>query len=250
MRVAVVISTWTGHPSQRLVALCESVARHPPGAEFDLFLCANGLDYSPPPELRPLFTRIFVRENTGYNLGAWDHAWRQLPKYERFLFLQDECVVKRTGWLRDFIRRFDLTAACGLVGEHLIRGWNRAWSELVQAQGWEAKNARAVERSFMARLYRETLARWGIPEGPTARHLTSVVHYTSRAILEEVGGYNLGRTYQEAIAAEIGFSRKIEAHGYRLVQVGRQRHSRIGHPQWDRLGFFPRMTRSVRKRLS
>ncbi len=250
MPVAIVISTWVGHPAQSLVRLCDSIVRHPARAEYDLFLCANGPAYSPPLELRPLFTRIFVRENTGYNLGAWNHAWRQLPEYDRFLFLQDECAVKRTGWLKDFLRRFDSTPACGLVGEHLIRSWDRPWSVLVEAQGREAKDPRAIQRALSARSYREILARWGIPEGPTARHLTTVVHFTSRSILEEVGGYNLGQTYQEAIAAEIGFSRKIVTHGYRLVQVGRWRHSRIGHPQWDRLGFFRRLERSLRKRLS
>jgi hypothetical protein len=250
MRVAVVISSWVGHPSKYLLALCESIARHPPGAGHDLFLCANGLDYSPPGELVPLFSEIFIRENTGYNLGAWDHAWRQLPGYERFLFLQDDCLVKRPRWLRDFILRFDSTPACGLVGEHLIRAWDRPWSELTDPRAPRSRRGHSSEQSALANFYSETLARWGIPEGPTARALTAVVHFTSRSILEEVGGYNLGRTYQEAIAAEIGFSRKIEARGYSLVQIGRQRHSRIGHPQWNRQGFFARLRRSVRKRFS
>jgi len=248
MRVAVVISSWVGHPSKYLLALCESIARHPPGAGHDLVLCANGLDYSPPGELVPLFSEIFIRENTGYNLGAWDHAWRQLPEYDRFLFLQDECLVKRPNWLGDFIRCFDSTPTCGLVGEHLIREWDKPWSETDQKDP-DVQDRQSIERASLARFYRETLARWGIPEGPTARALTAVVHFTSRSILEEVGGYNLGRSYQEAIAAEIGFSRKIEARGYSLVQIGPRRHSRIGHPQWNRLGFFTRLRRSVRKRL-
>ncbi len=250
MRVAAVVSTWVGHPSRYLIALCESFARHPPGAEYDLFLCANGLDYSPPAELVPLFTKVLVRENIGYNLGAWDHAWRQLPGYDRYLFLQDECLVKRPKWLGDFIRCFDSTPACGLVGEHLIRAWDKPWSELTEQKDRDARDGRSSEQAALARFYRETLARWGIPEGPTARHLTGVVHFTSRSILEEVGGYNLGRSYQEVIAAEIGFSRKIEAHGYSVVQIGRRRHSRIGHPQWNRQDFFARLRRSVRKRLS
>jgi hypothetical protein len=60
-------------------------------------------------------------------------------------------------------------------------------------------------------------------------------------ILEEVDGYNLGQTYKEAVAAEIGFSRKICAKGYQLVQIGRSRHSVIAHPQWP--------TESLSKRL-
>lgn len=121
---------------------------------------------------------------------------------------------------------------------------------MLEPKGRRAHDASATEGARLARIYQETLARWRIPQGSTARHLTSVVHFTSRQILEEVRGYNLGRTYQETIAAEIGFSRKIEARGYRLIQIGRQRHSRIGHPQWDPLDFFLRLKRSVKKRLS
>lgn len=248
-RVAVVISAWTGSPSSSLLALCHSIARHPAGTEFDLVLSANGFDYSPPSEVSALFSEIFIRENTGYNIGAWDHAWRCLPGYDRFLFLQDDCLVLRPGWLRDFIRCFDSTPACGLVGENLLRSWNRSWTELSDPASPAPQNGDPVRRAARALFFRETLARWGIPEGSIAKCITTVVQFTSRAILETVNGYNLGRTYEEAAAAEFGFSRKVEAQGYNLVQIGRRRHSRIAHPQWPSDAFLPRMKRSIMKRL-
>jgi len=248
MRIAVVISSWVEHRFRYVGGICDSMVRHPAGLDYDIFLSVNGREHPPPANLVRRFSGVFTRENVGYNLGAWDYAWRHLPGYDRFLFLQDECIVKRARWLEDFVRRFDATPACGLVGEHLIAGWHRSWDDLVNA-ALNAHSPTAIEQCQWASFYRRTLARWGIPEGPTARHLTTVVHFTSRSILEEVDGYNIGHSYREAIAAEIGFSRKIEARGYRLMQIGRRRHSRIGHPQWDRRGFLSRLRRSVWKRL-
>lgn len=246
MRVAVVISTWSGNPASYLLSLCSSMAQHPSGFEHQLFLSANGTEYVVPREIQPLFAETFIRDNTGYNLGAWDYAWRRLPDHDRFLFLQDDCVVRKDDWLLRFIERFDSIPRCGLVGENLIRYWNRPWSEL---SGPRAPVEKDDHRVAAVKFYRETLSRWGIPEGATARHLTTVVQFTSRSILEEVNGYNPGQTKGQAIAAEIGFSRKIESKGYTLAQLARRSHSVIVHRQWPSGGFLSRLKRSIRKRF-
>ena len=67
--------------------------------------------------------------------------------------------------------------------------------------------------------------------------------------LEAVDGHNIAGTYEEAIAAEIAFSRKIEARGWRLVQIGRHRHSRIGHRQWRQKDLISRWRRSLSKHI-
>ncbi len=36
-----------------------------------------------------------MRENTGFNIGAWDYGWRHLPPYDYYLFLQDDCFIVR-----------------------------------------------------------------------------------------------------------------------------------------------------------
>ncbi len=249
MRIAAVISTWTGNPSSHLHQLCQSLSQHQPGQDYDLFLSANGLDYSPANDLRRLFKEIFVRENTGFNLGSWNYAWQHLTAYDRFLFLQDDCVVLRNGWLGAFVRRFDRTRNCGLVGETLQYGWAKPWSALCSPEPMDRRDRDPVERAAWAQFVRKTLAGCGITEGSTGRHITTVVQFTSRSILEQVKGFNIGETKQEAIAAEIGFSRKIEALGYVLVQVARRRHSVIGHRQWPKNTFFARLRRSIVKRL-
>lgn len=251
MNVAVVISTWGGGIPRHLLRLCDSLRRHPAGYEYDLILCANDLNYILPSALTKRFAEVFVRDNTGYNLGAWDYAWRHLPNHDHFLFLQDDCVVLKTGWLRDFIHCFVSTARCGLVGENIERFWDKPWSELCDfsGEGNPQKNPKAYQHAIWARFFREKLREWSVPEGDAARTITAVVQFTSRAILEEVDGYNCGNTKLEATAAEITFSRKIAARGYALVQIGRWRHSRIEHPQWPSNAPQARLWRSIKKRM-
>lgn len=244
-----VVSTWVGNPISYLEALCRSMELRAAGWDYDLFLTANGLDYVPPSSLKARFQQVFVRENVGYNLGAWDYAWRRLPEYDRFLFLQDDCLAVRRGWVAAFVEAFRREPTCGLVGEHLSSWWDKPWDELEARQQPEPGLTIEERPASRARFYRETLRRWGIPEGATGRHLTSVVQFTSRSVLEEVGGYRLGTTYHEAIAAEIGFSRAVEARGYTLAQVGGYRHRWVAHREWPDPRLLPRLWRSVKKRV-
>lgn len=82
MRVAVVISPWTGHPTGYLSSLCAFIRLHPAGRDFHLVVCANGLEHSPPEALAPCLAEVFVRDTVGFNRAAWDHAWRRLPGYD------------------------------------------------------------------------------------------------------------------------------------------------------------------------
>ena len=244
---AVVVSTWIANPSDYICSLVDSLKRYNAGASHDLYLCANGESYQAPPNVLNSFTKIFVRENTGFNLGAWNYAWRFLPQYENYLFMQDDCYIKKDNWLKDFIQCFNSIKKCGLVGEYLNKSWDMPWTELTGADGKHKVSKKKRER---AGFYIETLRKWGIPKGETASHLTSVVHFTSRKVLEEVDGYIIVDDYHEAIAAEIAFSKKIQNKGYEIVQIGKKRHSRIGHRQWISDGFFPRLANSIKKRTA
>lgn len=248
--IAVVVSTWVGNPPAYLLRLLDSLSDHAAGLPYDVHLVANGTDYRPPDAAIGRLGEVLVRENEGYNLGAWDFAWRRLPGYSHFLFLQDDCYVKRGSWLRDFQRRWDDTPDCGIVGENLIRSWDRPWEELfVPAPRSRGRRKVDEEHARRARRYHALLEEWGIPPGESARHVTAVVHFTSRSVLEEVDGYPLEKEYERAVAAEIAFSKKVEACAKRLVQVGVSSHSRIGHREWPAGGFINRMRRSVAKRL-
>jgi hypothetical protein len=241
-------------PQGYIKRLCISLKQYLPGAHYDLFLCANGLEYLPPKEVESSFKDIFIRENTGFNLGAWDYTWRRLSNYDYFLFLQDDCWVVKDHWLLDFICRFRSSANCGLVGECVTSLCNRAWPVLTDPRKTlildllkylqnptislkEHRFRRAKRWDF----YYNTLVRWEIIPGDTARHATTVVQFTSRRILQEVDGYNIGRNKSEAIAAEIGFSRKIVAYGYNVLQLSRHRHTRIKHRQWASGGIWTRI---------
>jgi hypothetical protein len=248
-RVAVIISTWIGNPADYILNLMKSITRYEAGVLFDLYLCANGESYRLPSGLNGKFTDVFIRENTGFNLGAWDYSWRRLSEYDDYLFMQDDCFIRKEFWLRDFLTCFHSKELYGLVGECLHKSWNRPWSELTGPEINTKRRQRVSEsKTRLARSCQSDLKRWGIPEGKKADHLTSVVHFTSRAILERVGGYIIADKYQEAIAAEIAFSKKIQNEGYELKQIGRLRHSRIGHRQWHSNGFFAKMERSIKKR--
>ena len=244
-RVAVVISTWDGNPSDYIFSLVDSLNRYNAGVPYDLYLCANGESYRLPQNLSNIFKKLLVRENTSFNLGAWDYAWRILPQYDNYLFMQDDCYIKKNNWLKDFIQCFNSIEKCGLVGEYLNKSWDMPWTELT---GSDSKKKVSKKKRERAEFYIETLRKWGIPKSETASHLTSVVHFASRKILEEVDGYIITNDYNEAIAAEIAFSKKIQNKGYEIVQIGKRRHSRIGHRQWMSDGFFSRLANSIKKR--
>jgi len=240
LSVDVVVSVWSENPGEWLAQLVASIDAHPAGADFELVLCANGEDFELPAQLRAHFDEVFVRPNVGFNIGAWEHAWRRRSA-DSFLFLQDDCVVLRRGWLADFQGCLGDSSEVGLVGEHKNRTWDRTWDELCSGE-----NEKLAER---ARRYKSRIESWGVDAGECARHLTTVVQFTSRTVLEEVDGFPIAREYEDAIAAEIAFSRKVEASGRALAQVGRRRHSRIGHREWEQDGFLARLRRSARKRL-
>ena len=246
LNIAVVVSTWTGNPSEYLQRLIDSINKYDAGTNYDLYLCANGEDYTISETLQCYFKCIYIRENLGYNLGAWDYTWRRLPQYTHFLFLQDDCIIHRKNWLSRFVRCFMNNPNVGLVGEYFSRGWDYSWEDLTTRSS--GKKTFSEKKRKKAVGYNEVLTQWGIDPGDRASHLTSVVHYTSRKILEEVDGYNLGQTYKEAVAAEIGFSRKLIAKGYKLVQVGRSRHSVIAHPQWPSGSLIKRWCRVLKMR--
>ena len=71
------------------------------------------------------------------------------------------------------------------------------------------------------------------PKGDEATFLNSIILFTSRKILEEVGGYPLfGLSYRDAAATEVAFSRAIAAKGYRLSRIKEDDLYYISHYQW------------------
>jgi hypothetical protein len=59
---------------------------------------------------------------------------------------------------------------------------------------------------------------------------------TTRAVLEAVNGFCIGRSYHEAVASEIAISKKVQALGLTIKQIGPLPFTYIEHPQWAQSG--------------
>lgn len=221
--------------------------RLPAGRPFDLVIVCNGgglsaEDLPPPPEGVTL--RIVNRENQGYNIGAWDAGWRASPDYDYYLFLQDECRLRRAGWLSAFEARHRSLGAPALLSEALM--WpDMTWDDVLAAERRDFTPSYADPAAETpVETYRRLLAEMGIPEGPVATHLQSLVLFADGALLSRMDGLPNRSAYREAVACEIGISRKAASLGAQLALVDPGRpFSVIAHPEWVGWGFFMKRVR-------
>lgn len=177
--------------------------------------------------------RVINRENTGWNLGAWEAGWRASPGYEYFLFLQAECFIKSKDWLYRYEHRMDHDAGIGLLGERMMWG-GMTWDYAKANTALDLSDQPEILNNFDS--YQKNLREKGIDPGTLGTHLVSIILFTRRSILEKVDGFPLmGDTYVKAISCEIGISKRIENEGYRISQLGDDAFSRIGHTQWTAL---------------
>jgi hypothetical protein len=176
---------------------------------------------------------VSSRENTGYNIGAWDHGWRLLPGFDRYLFLQDECFIRREGWLGAFVERMRADPGLGLLGESFSKWWEREWGELLASDMNQAREDHVYLGRVMPKveLYMRFLEDRAIPLGRTASHLQSLVLFTSRDVLLRTDGFPTGENYGQAVAGEIGISKQVEALGLAVDTVHAQRFRYIGHAE-------------------
>jgi hypothetical protein len=232
--VLVVISYFDGRPAAPLRRLLASMARHPAGGEYDIAVVVNragggsrqlGLN-------RP-DVRVHERANTGMNIGAWDHGWRSDPGYAHYLFLQDDCLVAREGWLAAYLSRA-ADPHIGLLGEALNPAWDKSWEKLAKERAGEVMPDHTLGGAPVERvaLYLDFMRRAEIDPGEGGRHLRSLTWFARRDVLERIGGFPIGANYGECIAAEIAVSRNIVAAGLRVEQVARDPFHFIRHADW------------------
>ncbi|WP_375427142.1 hypothetical protein [uncultured Sphingomonas sp.] len=246
MSSLVVISHYNAWPTDRLVALLDQIAAISAGASFDVCVVVN----QAVPEAVRLPERhagisVLYRENTGYNIGAWEHGRRRNPDHDCYLFLQEECVILRAGWLQAF-RRLALRPNVGLVGESLH------WAGL----GWDKLAEKYRHHPFAALIEGRSvpipvgiqagLRRLGIVEGPTGAHLQSLVLCARREVLEAIDGFGLGLTYGDATVMEVATSKKVASLGLKVREVGPGSFRYILHPQWrERQGVLRMLGRTA-----
>lgn len=240
----VVVSHWVGHSLKITRRLMRQMAKLPAGAPYDMVVVCNGGgleagDLPQPPEGVGL--TIVNRENQGYNIGAWDAGWRAAPGYDRYLFVQDECVLRRPGWLAAFAARHDAIGAPALIGEAMMWG-GLSWEAVTEDTRRKFMPAGAGENPIDS--HRALLREMGIDEGDEATHLQSLVLYADGGLLRAMDGLPSRSAYREAVGCEIGISRKAASCGATLAQLNPEaRFHVITHPQWVGWGRFMTLVR-------
>lgn len=232
-RHLVVISYYDRRSYEPLRSLLTSMQRFDAGLPYAILVVVNR-DAAGPLHLPVSAPATIVeRQNTGMNIGAWDHGWRTSPMYDGYLFLQDECYAVRPGWLSTMAAAADKEGV-GLVGESFNEKWFRPWDELRQIWTAYAMREHLIHGKPANRVdvYLDFLRRVGVPAGKHGGHLRSLVWYLKRAVLEKIDGFPIGRNYGECIAAEIAVSKRAEALGLHPVQATPEPFYYLRHLEW------------------
>lgn len=237
LNTCVVVSYWVGSPTNKLFSLLSQMLKKEAGCEFGLVIVCNGGDQKPlilPAKFQKLNPVVLNRENIGYNIGAWNFGWQSVKSdYIYFMFLQDECFLKKKNWLSNYEYRFSNDDKVGLLGEVIM--WDRmTWHYIRQATDrdlgvdWYDKS-----QPHPIEFYQTYLSENNIPKGDLGSHLQSIILFTSSKIMTDIGGFPIGAAYHEAVACEIGISKLIESKGYRISKVNDYPFKLIGHSQWS-----------------
>jgi hypothetical protein len=233
--VLVVVSYYDARPRQDLDNLLHDLATVPAGWPFEVLVVVNQERTEPTDATAPLpGLRVLHRKNAGYNLGAWDHGWRTSPGYAAYLFLQHECRVRRPGWLLPFVQRLQ-EPGVGLVGERLNPAWDASWDEIERRFAGHELPDHQVDGTPAPRLatYRHFFARHHIDPGARGDHLQALVLALAGETLAQLDGLPSGRDYGEAIASEIGISKKVQSLGLTIDEIGPRSFTWITHGQWE-----------------
>lgn len=232
--VLVVVSYSAGRPIDPLQQLLSDMAEYPAGHPVDVRVVVNGEESQTTVRSSlPIGVDVLTRTHGGYHLGAWEAGWRTPPHYAGYLFLQDDCRIVQSDWVGGFVR-VARRPGVGLVGECRSPNWDATWPVLVERFRGEIWPEHVLDGQPLERVafYREHLRRNRIPEGVGGDHLQALILYARRAVLEPVGGFPQGDSHGEAVAAEIGLSKRIQAAGLALTEVGPEPFFYIEHSQW------------------
>lgn len=232
--VQVVISHFAGRRFRNLVLLLDSLDETPAGWPYQVRVVVNRTGEQQirlPKRLKNV--EVLYRDNLGNNVGAWDTGWRAEPSAQSYLFLQDECRLVRGGWARAFVEKAT-EKDIGLVGERINPRWSAPWTLLQSQMRGIVEPGHVIDGKPADRVdcYLHFLGQWGIDPGNSADHLQTLVLFARREVLEAIGSFPVGSTQGEAIAAEIGISKKVEALGLKIAEVGPEPIWYFRHPAW------------------
>jgi hypothetical protein len=218
--ILVIVSYYAGRSLEPLVRLLDSMNTFPAGCAFAVRVVVNrnGEETIALPD-RHGGVEILYRSNSGYNIAAWEFGWRASPTTEAYLFLQDDCRVVQSNWIVAFLGLAN--AGVGLVGECLSPDWDATWADLVTRYRGHMLPEHTLDGQPAERVecYFDYFRRHGIAPGSRGDHLQSLVLFARRAVLEAIG-------------AEIGVSKRVQAQGLAIAEVGPEPFFYIEHPQW------------------
>lgn len=217
----VVISHYDQRPIEPLISLLDQIAEIDAGANYDLVVIVNAMskELLKLPE-RHADLKILYRENQGFNIGAWQHGWLAAPNYDFYLFLQDECEIRRPNWL-GASKRAAKPPKVGFVGECMNH-----------ISSWEV-----FEREY-PEIFKECVsiaARNSFDIADNPDHLQMLSIGAERAALEKTGGFIEANTKVRAMAGEVLTSVRARMLGFRVRQTAWRPFEYIGHPQWSDL---------------
>lgn len=219
--ICIVVSFYDARPNIELIKLLRQLNFNRSSLDFELRVVVNsdaGIAPCLPSDLAQ--TDVVVRENTGFNIGAWDYGWRANPGFSSYIFLQDECEINHPYWLLRYKKLLSDNDA-GLVGESLI-----LW------KSWPAFSSMWPEASMECLSIAE---RRGIELGKSPTHLQTLALGATGTFLSRTDGFLVANEKVQAIATEIMFSRLCVARGFKMVQSSWRPFAYISHPQWSSL---------------
>lgn len=221
--LCVVVSHYSARPIDDLVRLLRQLRSLPQQTtHFRVFVkvVVNAVQVPAAPLALPVDLQdqlIEYRENTGFNMGSWDHGWRHDPGHRHYLFLQDECVVCDPAALSAYWHLLEQDPST-LVGESL-----QFW------RGW-APFARQLPDPFRA--IQALCDQRGLGRGLTATHLQTLAVAASGQALALMDGFLLANEKMEAVATEVMWSRKALGLGLGIRQSAATPFRYFEHEQW------------------
>lgn len=235
MRTHLIISFYDRRPVDDLRDLLKSVTESAQTPDRVTVVINETGDFDMPSDIARFGFETVRRPNLGMNIGAWEAGWRSADGFDVCIFLQDDCRILSGEWLQTFLVGLE-DPAVGLVGEALNPAWDHPWDRLSAIHAGSRLPDHTIDGNVVPRveLYLKKFADWGITPGASGKHLRSLALAARTETLERIGGFPIGGSYGECIAAEIAISRAVVAAGLELRQVGDSPFTAVAHRDWNR----------------
>lgn len=175
---------------------------------------------------------MLTRPNNGMNIGGWNAAYHKYPNYKYYIFLQDECSLVRHDFLEAYEKLLN-NHEVGMVGESLNFKWDRSWQDMyLSSLNYPIDvmfNSRRVSR---VEYYLNLFHKWRVEPGSTGRHMRALIWGFRGETLSRLGGFPIGESKEQCIAAEIAVSKKIEQLGLLVIQASENSFPFFRHQEW------------------